>query len=361
MLQAWALKTVLEGMGHSVSFPICNHVGETSRWLPWIKWSKNPFRLVRSFVYRLISNLMSIGAEGVAQRRYKAFRLKYLPEKVSDPNELHKVYDMLVYGSDQIWRAPIETAEEQALFFAESVNEQIPKIAYAASYDDKPLEDPYAERLRAAVGRFKQVSVRERLVAEQIEGLTGIRCPIVLDPTLLLSKESYCTLDCGCAPQGDYLFVYTLAATPFVVSTARNMARRLGLRLVLAPVYQYSRYGAPRGLTYGISPDRLVAYIAHARYVMSYSFHGTVFSVIFGKQFLDLRNATDEYETRSGSLLRQLGMTDRMVNPTHDIDDILCRLRSPLPSDVQDRLSKLRHESLAWLKDAIEQSRVGNS
>jgi len=353
MLQAWALKTVLSQMGHDVSFPMCNHVGETPRWQPWCVGTGSPFRIVRSFCYRSLVNILSIGVDGLSQSRFKRFRSRHLPEVDLLPSCLQEYYDLLVYGSDQIWRASIETPEERKLFFAESVCESLPKISYAASYDDKPLSPPFDKQLGDAVARFRSVSVREKLIADQISELTGIVPPIVVDPSLLLFADDYLKLDCGCAPKGEYLFVYTLYPTPFVVSTANAVAKKLGIRVIIAPVYQFSRYDAPRGMTYGTSPERLIAYIAHAKYVMSMSFHGTVFSLIFKKRFLDLRDQVDAYETRSGSLLRQLGLTDRMANPSFSVEEIVNRLQKPLGNEFEDKLYQQRNSSLDWLRKAV--------
>ena len=88
MLQAWALKTVLERMGHQVEFPICNHVGETPRWrfCEWQNREKKGLQWIRSVVGRAYVNLRSIPyhlgsipCEGVLRDRYKSFRREFLP------------------------------------------------------------------------------------------------------------------------------------------------------------------------------------------------------------------------------------------------------------------------------------------
>lgn len=354
MLQAWALKTVLERMGHVVSFPKCNRVGETTRWQPWYRQGSRGVGLVRSFCYRSLVNLLSIGADGLSQKRYRDFRHRYLPEDDFQRNRIGDSYDLLVFGSDQIWRPALCTEEERDVFFLRGFGDGVKKITYAASYDDKPLMGADAEMLRVAAGKFDMISVRERLVADQLKALTNKDYPVVLDPTLLLTSEDYQTVKSNDRPSGDYLFVYVLFATPFIVKTAREVAKRMGLKLILTPVYQYSRFGAPLGLTYGISPDRLVSYIENARYVMSYSFHGTVFSLLFKKNFVDLRPIVDKFETRTASLLRQLDIQDRIANPETSIDDIVKMLRTDLPYDYMDRLAVLRRQSAEWLRNAVE-------
>ena len=353
MLQAWALKTVLERMGHVVTFPKCNRVGETPRWHSWYRQGARGLGLIRSFCYRSLINLLSVGVEGLSQKRYRNFRHQYLPEDNFQRNKVGDAYDLLVFGSDQIWRPALCTEEERDVFFLKGFGDGVRKITYAASYDDKPLDGTDAEMLRVATEKFDMISVREQLVATQLKALTGRVYPVVLDPTLLLTSEDYQSIKCKDHPSGDYLFVYALFATPFIVKTAREVAKRMKLKLILTPVYQYSRFGAPRGLTYGISPDRLISYIENARYVMSYSFHGTVFSLLFKKPFVDLRPRVDEFETRSGSLLRQLAIQDRIANPETGIDDIIKMLKAELPSDYMDRLAERRRQSVEWLRNAV--------
>lgn len=355
MLQAWALKTILERMGHSAVFPKCNRVGETPRWREWWNPSSRGLNRIRSMIYRALINLLSIPADGISQQRYKAFRRRYLPEVAFDPNGSLVQYDLLIFGSDQIWREEHYMENEKDIFFLRhGFGDGVKKITYAASCDDKPLTSSESAMLKNAVPRFDAVSVRERFLADQLASLTGRSCPIVLDPTLLLRDEDYRMLDCGCAPRCDYLFVYTLSANQFVVKTAREVAKRLGVKLILTPVYQYSTFQAPSGMTYGTSPERLVTYVAHAKYVMSYSFHGTVFSVIFQKRFLDLRPSIDTHETRSSSLLRQIGLTERMANPANSIEDIVSRLTAPFDENASKRLAVLREESLLWLENALK-------
>lgn len=353
MLQAWALKTVLHKMGYDVVFPICNHVGEAQRWLRFERNGRCGLKLVKGFLGWLVVNLLSIGAEGLSQSRYKAFRKKNLPELNIDVERLGEKLDLLVFGSDQIWRPELMSVNEQRVFFAESISEKLPKIAYAASYDDKPLEGVSAKRLARTVRRFAKVSVREQLLLDQIKEETGVKVPIVLDPTLLLKRCDYDNIMSSAHPDGEYLFVYTLYTTPYVMAMAKFVSDKLNIKLIVAPVYKFSRYGAPKGLTYGMSPDRLISYVAHAKYVMSYSFHGTVFSIIYGKPFLDLRNEVDEFETRSGCLLRRIGLSERAVNPSISPEESVVRLCKPLGHQYHDKLNELRSDSLNWLSRAI--------
>lgn len=354
MLQAWALRTVLERMGHTVEFPILNHVGETKRWrIDFVDSNKRAFSLIRSFIGRSIVNIMSFPSEDILIHRYKRFRTRFLPERECLASDLDKYYDLVIVGSDQVWREDISNSEFP-VFLGENLPEGIRKIAYSASYGDKPLDDKSLKRVMRAIERFSYVSVRENLAKNQLSALVSKPIEVVADPTLLLNSNDYSALgEKVKVPKEPYLFMYTLDTPKFYVDTAREMARRLGVKCVIAPCYQYSRYGAPKGLTYSISPDRLVALARGAKYVLAGSFHGTVMGVIFKKPFLSLREQVDEYESRPAALLNRIGCCNRLVNPTTPLDEMEALLRTEVDDEVYNKLAQFRTNSLAWLKEAV--------
>lgn len=354
MLQAWALKTVLEGMGHTVEFPVINHVGETKRWrIDIIDPNKKGFSLIRSFFGRCLINFMSFPNEDILINRYKRFRRGGLPERDCAVADLEKYYDLIIVGSDQVWRESL-CRSEYPIFLGESLPIGIRKIAYSASYGDKPLDDESLQRVVRAIERFSHVSVRENLAKDQLSVESSKSIDVVADPTLLLNSNDYFALSEKVkVPKEPYLFMYTLNAQKFYVDTAREMARRLGVKCIIAPCYQYSRYGAPRGLTYSISPDRLVALARGAKYVLAGSFHGTVMGVMFKKPFLSLREQVDECESRPAALLNRIGCSNRLVNPTTSLDEMEALLRTDVGEEAYNRLNQFRSDSLAWLKKAL--------
>lgn len=354
MLQAWALKTVLERMGHTVEFPACNHVGEVPRWLcGWINHDHNGLRKFRSFLARAFINALSIPNEDISRMRYRSFRKANLPERVCDPADFDKHYDLIVIGSDQVWSAR-HSNSDAPLFFAENIPECVRKIAYAASYGDKPLDCEVLNRVVSALDKFSAVSFREPFAQQQLSEFSEKRITVTLDPTLLLTGEDYKAIETRpYFAHKPYLFMYTLSAESFFVNTARILARRLGVKCVIAPCYQYSRYGAPKGLTYGISPDRLVGWVRGAKYVLAGSFHGTVAGVLFKKPFLSFRNQIDQFESRPAALLNMIGCGNRLVNPETSIDEMETLLRSNVAPNAYDKLEEKRRESLEWLREAI--------
>ena len=362
MLQAWALKKTLERMGHTVEFPACNHVGEEAKRFRFVEWhnrEKCGLQWIRSVIGRAYVNLNllpnelgSIPWEGILRSRYKHFRLRNLPERDCAPEEFDKHYDLMISGSDQVF-SDVHSREDAPTFFCGNKPTGLKAITYAASYGDKPLEGERLARVVKALDNFSAVSVRETLAKEQLSSRARQEIVETLDPTLLVTPDDYAEIAGGKIPTDPYLFMYTLYTAPFFLETAKELARRLGVKCIIAPCYQYSRWKAPKGLTYSVSPDRLVQYARNAKYVLAGSFHGTVMGVIFKKPFLSLRGQVDQYESRPAVLLRKIGCSNRLVNPTTTIDEMERVLREPLP-DYTTLLEGERAASLEWLKKAIE-------
>ena len=354
MLQAWALKTVLERMGHKVEFPICNHVGEEARWkYGGVNRDKRGIQFLRSLLGRFLLNALSVPCEDILRMRYRHFRKVHLPERVCSPGSFSKYYDLVVVGSDQVWSVK-HAMSEAPLFFAENIPACVRKIVYAASYGDRPLNDDAIGRVASSLERFSNISVREPLAQKQLSSLSSRTVDVTLDPTLLLTAKDYDEIaNNGNVVREPYLFMYTLSTASFFINTAKQLADRLGVRCVIAPCYQYTRYGAAKGLTYSISPDRLVGLARGAKYVLAGSFHGTVMGLMFNKPFLSLRAQVDECESRPAALLNVLGCSNRLVNPTTSMKDMESMLRCEIPKGVYDLLDAKRNESLQWLNNAI--------
>lgn len=353
MLQAWALKKTLECMGHSVEFPACNHVGVSPRWIyPWIDLKRAGFwAKARSFFGGILVNAASIPCYDILLHRYCAFRRRYLPERKVVPAEFALHYDLLVVGSDQVFSMK-HLADDAPTFLCESKPEVLRAIAYAASYGDSPLEGGQLMRIVKALDNFEAVSVRETMAKNQLSTLSSKEIAETLDPTLLIESSDYEEIACGDVPNDPYLLLYSLTSSAWLVSVARELARRLGVKLVFAPCYSYSRWRAMPEVDLAVSPDRLVQYARHAKYVLAGSFHGTVMGVTFKKPFLSLREQVDAHESRPASLLRKIGCSNRLVNPTTSIDEMERLLREPLP-DYSSTLDQYRTASLEWLKNAI--------
>ena len=347
MLQAWALKTVLERMGHHVEFPDLNEVGyERSYWLVQnIPAGRRGLSWIRAFVGRLLLDLTRGRKVGPASARaYERFRRR-LHCKSIGLEELQDRYDLVVVGSDQVFN-PVIAGNWTELFLCEKMPLALKRISYAASCGDRPLEMVDRERLKNALKNFSEVSFRERFGDYKV----------VLDPTLLLSEGDYSSIGLK-QPRlcpDEYVFMYTIFGTEYELSVARMVAK--SKRLPLVVMSAHSRPLAAGELAIRQDPDKLVALVRHAKYVLAGSFHGTALAVIFRKKFISIREDPNEEWSRPSEFLSQIGMLDRLVNPSRREDAVLNALEAEFDPAAASRLDRLRCDSLEWLSNAVKKA-----
>ena len=352
MLQAWALRTMLERMGHQVTFPVRRAMRRQRRWFPLAPFLACCGGVIRAVRKWAAMNVLSVGARDVGLRRLAAFKRRWLPEAACEPGAFAGRFDCVVVGSDQVWNPGIAAQGDLADFLGETWPRGMAAVGYAVSAGEGALDAAALGRIRAAMGRLTALSVRELGVMRQL-GL-GEEARLAPDPTLLLEAGEYGRIAASGWTSGrPYLFVYTLSVGA-VWATARALAKRLGLACVIAPMYFQPRYRFARGVRWGISPERLVACVHGAEAVLTDSFHGTVMSVLFGKPFVSVSMAEGglSESSRRGTLLSRLGLEGRLRLLSTPPDVLGSLLREPLP-DCSARLAALRQEGLDILSEDL--------
>lgn len=247
--------------------------------------------------------------------------------------------EALVVGSDQVWRARFNGGhlEDMYLKFAEGLPLKR-RVAYAASFGVDEWE--YSPERTCACARLAQqldaISVREQSGVDLCRDHLGVEACCVLDPTLLLKADDYeALIGEESVEPGRYLAVYCLDITPEKKEFFEQLAKKRGLE-----VRYYSA-----GWSAEVTVQRWLAILKHASMVVTDSFHGTVFSILFGKEFYTFGNS-HRGNTRFLGLLQQLGLVERFINDSsleeqtdNEIDW----------TDVFSRLDVLRRGSIDFL------------
>lgn len=246
-----------------------------------------------------------------------------------------------VVGSDQVWRPRYNVGTLPDMFLRFAAGQKVRRVAYAASFGVGTRE--YDEALIALcsplLAAFDAVSVRERSGVELCRDMLGrADAAFVADPTMLLTADDYRRICADIPVSGSRRVVsYILDLNTDKRTACRTFARTLG-----APL----RDLAPRAT----APDRWLAAIRDAAFVVTDSFHGTVFAIIMGKPFAVLAN-DKRGNSRLLSLLDSVGLADRVVTSPADIDRI-----AAAPVDyaaVADIVARMRHESFDFLKKSL--------
>lgn len=323
ILQAYALQTVLERMGHEVvvidqerrKFVIPLH----KRYLVYAK------RIIEKYLLRKNIHIFledyNKKITPIIEKNTRKFIEEYIKTKyysrLSEIDE--KEYDAIVVGSDQIWR-PIyfnEDIKENAFLYFTKDWTQCKRIAYAPSFGSEmweysPLE---TRRIKDMIGKFSYISVREETGKTMCKEYLGCKAEVVLDPTLLLRREDYINLinnrNISIEHKSEMLLVYILDMNSY----KKNIIEKISSELNIKPYYVSSMVENP---TASIE-DRIQKPVElwlngfrEAKYVITDSFHACVFSIIFNKPFAVLPNnfrGLSRFET----LLKTFGLDDRVV------------------------------------------------
>ena len=214
--------------------------------------------------------------------------------------------DALVVGSDQVWRAKYngDHLEDMYLRFAEGLD--LKRVAYAASFgvDQWEYSAEQTSKCAALAQRFDAVSVRELSGVNLCREQLNVDAQCVLDPTMLLEAKDYQpVIDSDWDGGEPYLAVYCLDVTPEKEAFINQLAADRGLK-----VCQFSA-----GWNSTLTVEQWLAMLSKATVVVTDSFHGTVFSILFGRDFYTLGNA-DRGNTRIHGMLQSLGLETRLVS-----------------------------------------------
>lgn len=362
ILQAYALQTVLERMGHEVV------VFDTPNRMPLPPLKNIPKCFLKRIVKKLLGRNQKIFYEyyqnnkviPVVSQNTQRFINSYIHRKeIRNFNELEgETYDAIVVGSDQVWR-PIyfdqgwrgQGIENAYLAFASKWN--IKRLSYAASFgtDKQEYSDAQILECRKLMQMFDAVSVRENSAVNQCRKYFNHSASHVLDPTLLLRVDDYIRLfkasnvDKSCGT----LLTYVLDSSEVMTKYIRDIAQ--DKKLEPFNVNNPYEYDDSRPLQERIKPsvEKWLRGFYDAEFVITDSFHACVFSIIFHKQFVVVGNK-ERGMSRFESLLDMFGLKDRLVNIGDDIS-FLDEIDFTAVDKIYDTL---KEESKSFLFNALK-------
>lgn len=266
-------------------------------------------------------------------------------------------YETVLIGSDQLWLPANIAANYYTLNF---VPENVNSIAYATSFGVSALPDDAAEMARKFLPRIKHISVREKAGQDLILKLTGRKVPVMCDPTLLFTGDEWLDIQ-KTEPiyKEPYVFCYFIGSDRKHRDFARKLADRKGYKVVaLTHVDHYMKADAGNAddTPFDIGPGAFLNLIRNAEYICTDSFHSTVFSILYGKEFFDFRRYTKETKQSTNSRLDTLsaltGIHDRMLTGDEEIDDCL-KLKIEY-SHVNYKLDLARKQAFEYLMKSFE-------
>ena len=190
-------------------------------------------------------------------------------------------YDCLIFGSDQIWNPNWY----HNFYYGNFKDIHTKLIAYAPSFGVNTIPEEKKESITNALKRFSKLAMREQRGCEIVDELLSIKTDIVVDPTLLLTEDEWTKYeDRSCLTKDKYVLCYFLSDNRHHWKAVRQFAKKKKLKLVVIPHDPFS-YIASKNVVRSCNVGNFLALIHNAEYVVTDSFHGTVFSIIYKKQF----------------------------------------------------------------------------
>jgi hypothetical protein len=265
-------------------------------------------------------------------------------------------YSAFLVGSDQLWRTD---SIEHGYYTLEFVPDTILKIAYSTSFGITRVPWFQIKKNKRFLNRFHFIAVREKSGAKLIKELTGKDVPVVLDPTLLFTGEQWLHLQQR-EPiiNRDYIFCYLLGNNPYQRALIKQLKEKTGMKIVaLLHLDEYipSDEAFADESPYNIGPKEFLNLIRSANYVFTDSFHCTVFSILYKKNFFTFNrfnsSSIQSTNTRIDNLLSLTGLENRRIDRGHSVEH--CLSLSLNFDGVDDKIACLHNFSIDYLKKAF--------
>ncbi|MEX0882447.1 MAG: polysaccharide pyruvyl transferase family protein [Cyclobacteriaceae bacterium] len=353
ILQAYALKTVLEKMGHEV-WLIDTQLNQVSL-------QRQIWRLAKETISYLKGEVSMINPKRLRHKAYLNFTKPFIDEHIpritktfTSVHELRKATDKYgfhayVVGSDQIWNAKYFKSIEVA-FFSFLEDQNVIKISYAPSFggDTWKYTEDQTRKCKELIKAFDEVSVREDVGIDFCKDYLECQASLVLDPTLLLTRDEYLKL-LSIDPKSKKggMFIYVLDASPDkkkLIEAVADKKRLVPYQLDIIEGYESS----PLEWRTKARVQDWIRSFHEAEFIITDSFHGTVFSILFNKPFFVLINY-ERGAVRFKSILNIFNLSDRIISSQDDLTE--AKLEMKIDWDKVNKILEEKKEvSLSFLK-----------
>lgn len=265
-------------------------------------------------------------------------------------------YSAFLVGSDQLWRTD---SVEHGYYTLEWVPDHIRKIAYSTSIGVKEVPWFQVEKNKRFMNRFDHIALREQSACDLVYKLTGRKVPVVLDPTLLFTGDQWLEIQQQePLTNGKYIFCYLLGDNPSQREFIKRVKEKTEYKIVaLQQLDDYipSDEGFADEAPY-VGPREFLNYIRNAEYVFTDSFHCSVFSILYKKNFFTFsrfaEGAKQSTNTRIDNLLHITGLEERRMTNDKTIEEVVNFKRNF--DGVDEKLNALRKSSMDYLYNAFK-------
>lgn len=323
-LQAYALITYLKSLGHDAE--IINYRPDYLRrhFKLWLS-DKRYNRIGLGWLY-VLAKLPSRIIALKRKKRFDKFYTKYIPVTATEYHSFKELRDNPPYadcyiaGSDQIWNTTFPNGTDPG-FYLDFGSDTTKKLSYAASFATDTLKDGTIEFVTEKLKNFDKISVREYSGVKLLNslGFSGIE---VVDPVFLLTAKEWDAITSKEGENEKYLLVYDFENSPEIQNIATRLARTKNLK-ILSIGSRSMNYTNKDYINY--APDTFIGLIKNAEYIISNSFHGTAFSLIYNKNFFVV-NRADGLNTRMRDLLAKYNLSSRLISTSATNEELIANI-----------------------------------
>lgn len=358
VLQAYATQRIIQKIAGNCEV-INYRTREQRKYYSIIKWERG-LRVIKS----LIKNILYLPTYRQRLDREKQYEelissLFNLSDECVEPDDVYRMwsqYDVIVSGSDQIWNK-----HSNELYWV-SWDYMFPyllkgyegiKISYASSPSD--MSDDEMKKLVPLIEKFDCVSFRERESVEQLRRIAGLDTTDVLDPTLLFCRDEWISaLKLQKKDTENYILYYALSSLKErkknLDSVLKYAAHRHMKVLYVAPFEFSARNNDVLETIITVTPIDFLNLILNASTIVTDSFHGTIFSANFNKDFYSI-NGSKASDFRKTDILKKLGLESRII---HGVEELLDKEYIEIDySNVNTVLERERRKSINYLEKGL--------
>jgi hypothetical protein len=252
--------------------------------------------------------------------------------------------DAVFIGSDQVWSKAHTGGEFDPMFFGIGFNAKA--ISYAPSCSISSLNDDDKEKLSKLLTNISSISVREDEFKKLLQPLTNQNISVVVDPTILAGANPFKKI--AVAPKKDkpYVLIYEITRHPEVLEFARLLAKELNADIVELTNGMTAHHEP--FMDEAASPEEFLGYIRDAACVVTTSFHGTVFSILFETPFYTITQG-NSFDIRMVNLLSKLDLKSRL-KPLGET----CKFAPVDFKGAHERLDELATVSKKFIADSLK-------
>lgn len=362
ILQNYALQITLKKLGHEV-FTVSRYSNPMSLSMKILTAGKRILKRLagKKVIVRTWPNKKELQYIWQNTNRFISENIT-LTETIDSENDFKKLekyrFEAWIVGSDQVWRPKYAPKLENHFLGFTAGDKDVKRIAYAASFgvDNWEFSPEQTKKCRALARKFNAVSVRENSGVNLCRNYLEIDAQQVLDPTLLVSANEYKQL-VEKASVPDFkgkLVTYVLDKSPEKKELLNRIANELKLATVSVMPRRFFREVGKKGINECVAPpvtDWIKSFM-DAEFVVTDSFHGTAFSIIFNKPFVVVGNPKRGM-ARFHSLLETFGLEDRLLNENNNnISDLI---KKPVDYEkVNSILVRKQNEAISFLGNALQ-------